>query len=244
VNHGEPCQAKLIAMMKKFVVLLLMAISLNLTGQSTRPKVIYIYDALCGWCFGFSPVMVQLFVNYQDQMEFDVISGGMVLGESMEPATELKDYIARTYRDIEKRTGITFGKPFLEGTLQDSTVIFNSLRPAIAMAIFRSLFPETSILFASELQKAIYINGMHPDEPDAYKPLVDFFGVDPDDFTRRMKEKTYLMAAREDFSLVEKFDVEGFPAVLLVKDNKVRFLTRGYIDYPALERRLLEALAE
>ncbi|HVE60446.1 MAG TPA: hypothetical protein VNA26_01410, partial [Chitinophagaceae bacterium] len=41
--------------------------------------VYYCYDALCGWCYGFSPVMKKIEQEYKDQVSFDVLSGGMIM---------------------------------------------------------------------------------------------------------------------------------------------------------------------
>lgn len=45
------------------------------------PILIYCYDAYCGWCYGFSPVMKKIFEEYSGTMTFEVLSGGMVLPE-------------------------------------------------------------------------------------------------------------------------------------------------------------------
>ncbi|MFW5658939.1 MAG: hypothetical protein ACOCZ8_03040, partial [Bacteroidota bacterium] len=39
-------------------------------------KVIYVYDALCGWCYGFSPNIQQLHDEFGDRVDFEVVSGG------------------------------------------------------------------------------------------------------------------------------------------------------------------------
>jgi len=41
-----------------------------------KVKLIYYFDALCGWCFGFSPVISQLEKEFEDRLNFEVISGG------------------------------------------------------------------------------------------------------------------------------------------------------------------------
>ena len=41
---------------------------------------IYCYDAYCGWCYGFSPVIKQLSYAYQPQIHTEVLSGGMLAG--------------------------------------------------------------------------------------------------------------------------------------------------------------------
>lgn len=44
---------------------------------------LYIQDALCGWCYGMSPVMQQLYKEHQQDYNFVVLSGGMVRGSNV-----------------------------------------------------------------------------------------------------------------------------------------------------------------
>ena len=46
-----------------------------------RHLLIYCYDAYCGWCYGFSPVIQKLEVQYRNVIDFEVLSGGMILPE-------------------------------------------------------------------------------------------------------------------------------------------------------------------
>ena len=43
------------------------------------PVVIYCYDAYCGWCYGFSPVIKQIAEEYKDHFDIEVLSGGMII---------------------------------------------------------------------------------------------------------------------------------------------------------------------
>ncbi len=77
------------------------------------PTLIYIYDALCGWCYGFTPVMQQLEAAYRDKVAFDVLSGGMVPPEHAQPVRAKASYIAGAYKTVEEYTGIQFGEAYL-----------------------------------------------------------------------------------------------------------------------------------
>ena len=46
-----------------------------------KPLLIYCYDAYCGWCYGFSPVISAIADAYKDKLEVEVLSGGMILPE-------------------------------------------------------------------------------------------------------------------------------------------------------------------
>jgi putative protein-disulfide isomerase len=46
-----------------------------------KPTLYYCYDAYCGWCYGFSPVIKKIAADYKEQLAFDVLSGGMIFDE-------------------------------------------------------------------------------------------------------------------------------------------------------------------
>ena len=108
--------------------------------NADKIKLIYVYDALCGWCYGFSPVIDQFAKKYKNDLTFEVISGGMVTGGRIGSIGEVAGYISWAYKDVENATGIKFGNNFLNKTLKDGKAIFTSIPPAIAMSVFKDSF--------------------------------------------------------------------------------------------------------
>ena len=103
--------------------------------NANKIKLIYVYDALCGWCYGFSSVINQFAEKYENDLIFEVISGGMVTGGRIGPIGEVVGYISWAYKDVENATGIKFGNNFLNKTLKDGKAIFTSIPPAITSKI-------------------------------------------------------------------------------------------------------------
>ncbi|WP_260128811.1 hypothetical protein [Elizabethkingia anophelis] len=40
-------------------------------------KLIYIMDPLCGWCYGNSDNILELFEKYKNDIKFEILPGGM-----------------------------------------------------------------------------------------------------------------------------------------------------------------------
>ena len=78
--------------------------------NTTKFRIIYVYDALCGWCYGFSPVMRRLHDTYADAFDFEVLSGGMMTGTRVRPVAESMSYIQQAYKVVEEHTGVRFGR--------------------------------------------------------------------------------------------------------------------------------------
>ena len=54
-----------------------------------KPLLIYCYDAYCGWCYGFSPVIKKIAEEYKDKLDIEVLSGGMMIGEGKMPIEKI-----------------------------------------------------------------------------------------------------------------------------------------------------------
>ena len=118
-----------------------------------RKKLVYVYDALCPWCYAFTPVVTAVCRHYGDRLDHEVLSGGMVRGDQVrevggeEEASRLRE----SYRSIESLTGAQFGEAFFAGVANHRRRL-DSEPPAIALAAFRMVAPGRSEL---ELAHAI-----------------------------------------------------------------------------------------
>ena len=121
-----------------------------------KPILIYCYDAYCGWCYGFSPIIKKIAEEYSFQLDVEVLSGGMMIGENKMPIEKIGPYIQGAYKRVEEVTGIKFGDDFLWHTANPdkSDWVMNSEKPAIALCIFKEIYPERQPEFAGDLQYA------------------------------------------------------------------------------------------
>lgn len=203
-------------------------------------KIVYLYDALCGWCYGFSPVINKFQEKYKDNLSFEVISGGMITGNRIGPIGEVASYISWAYKDVEKVTGVKFGDEFLNKILKNGKAIFTSIPSSIALSVFKDLDTSNSIQFVSELQKAIYFNGIEPENLKAYGQIAAKFGIDAEAFVIKMKDLTYKKQAEEDFKKTTAFGVTGFPSVFVEIDGIYLKIASGYVNFSVLENNFLE----
>ena len=202
-------------------------------------KIIYVYDALCGWCYGFSPVLSQFQEKYKDILNFQVISGGMILGSRIGPIGEVASYISKAYKEVEKVTGVEFGNAFLNNTLKNGDAIFTSLPPAIALSVFNELNAGKIVQFTSAMQRAIYYDGIYPEDLEAYGLIATKFGIDAKSFVLKMKTPLYRKLAEDDFETSSKLNVSGFPTVFIENNESYRKIGSGYMTFNQLENQYL-----
>ncbi len=202
---------------------------------------IYCYDAYCGWCYGFSPVIKRIAEEYKSRLHTEVLSGGMVLPETPVHISATAGYIKDAYKTVEEYTGIQFGADYLWhiNNPEQSDWFPSSEMPAIAMCIFKELHPERQADFASDLQFALHYEGRDLTDKEAYRHLLEKYSLDPDDFYAKLSSGEYKEKAYYEFQLCKQLQVTGFPQVLLQEsDSKFHLLAKGYTDYETLKRRV------
>jgi len=207
-----------------------------------KKKLLYVYDALCGWCFGFSPTIQKIQQEYKDVLDIEVISGGLKVGESAGQLNVIAPYIKTAYKTVEKTCGVTFGEPFVNGTLHKGTMILNSVPPAIALSIVKERYPDKALEFAALLHTMIYIDGFEPEDYDKYAIYAAKIGYDKEEFLQKMSDPIYKQKAFADFSRAMELGAMSFPTVLIENNGKYEILFNGYMPYNKVKTVLKTAL--
>lgn len=215
--------------------------------QTTMRKLIYVYDVYCGWCYGFGGVVAEVEKEYKDQLQVDVLSGGMVLPDTPQHINLIADAMLSAYRRVEELTGVQFGKDYL-WHIEDkehSDWYPNSLKSAIALSILKSVAPEKSVAFANDLQYSMFYEGRDLTDDEAYRHLLPKYNLDAEEFYTKMHSAEFEEAARYDFALAKQLQATSFPILLLQESpSKFHLMAKGYTDLETVRKRLDNALQE
>jgi putative protein-disulfide isomerase len=211
------------------------------------PVLIYCYDAYCGWCYGFSPIIKRIADEYKERLDIEVLSGGMILPEKPTHVKSIAPYIQKAYKGVEEYTGIKFGQDFLWHIFnyEDSDWYPNSEKPAIAMCIFKEFYPNRAVEFAGDLQYALNFEGRDLTDDEAYRHLLEKYSIRPEIFYERLNSEEYKEKAYYEFSLVKQLQVSGYPCVFIqTGELKFHMVARGFTDYETLKVRIENVLKE
>ena len=167
----------------------------------------------------------------------------MVVNDRVGPLREMAHYISNSYKTVEEKTGIKFGDTFLNKTMVEGEVIFDSIPPSVALTVFKESRPEHQLAFASRIQRAIYYDGIGPTDIEHYAEIAEEFGLEPTTFLEKMKDDKYLTFTRQDFELSGKLGVTGFPTTILYANEQFFALGRGAVGLEALEENYTMALS-
>jgi putative protein-disulfide isomerase len=204
-------------------------------------QIIYCYDAYCGWCYGFSPVMKRIYEKYKNAIAFEVLSGGMIISDPPRHIGVTAGYVKDSYKQVEEYTGIRFGADYLWHILNpdESDWFPDSRKPAVAMSIFKEQFPALQVVFAAELQHALFQEGRDLCDNEAYRHLLEKYHIDEAAFYAKLAAEEYKERAAYEFALVKQLQVTGYPAVLLQEtETKFHLLAKGFTDFETIDSRI------
>ena len=212
-----------------------------------KPTLIYCYDAYCGWCYGFGPVITKIADEYKGSLKMEVLSGGMVLPEQPVHISATAGYIASAYKRVEELTGVSFGKDYLWhiNNPDDSDWYPNSEKPSIALCILKEYYPDRAVEIVADLQYALYVEGRDLTDDQAYIHLLEKYSIQPEIFFEKLNSEDFKEAAYYEFALVKQLQVTGFPCVFIqTSELKFHLVAKGYTPYDDIKERVENVLIE
>jgi putative protein-disulfide isomerase len=200
----------------------------------------YFYDALCGWCYGFSPVLKQIADQYTgDDVKLEVISGNMVPDEGAEPIGGMADYILSALPRLEDMTGVKMGDVYKD-ILRDGTRVYSSGRPGRALVWWKTQQPGRQAAFAGHLQAGIFHEGLPTDGSTLYEYVAAKLGIPSSELLDALDDEQVAYAANAEAQFARELGITGFPALVGLKEGKFYLLTRGYVSAEQLQATLQE----
>lgn len=134
-------------------------------------RLVYGYDPLCGWCYGFIPAM-RAVASAFPELEIELRLGGLVTGARIRPYSELADYIRGASKRMEAVRGVALGEAFHTNILAHSSIAASSLPPSAAILRVRDACGSRAALaFAASVQTAHFRDGRDLNDGAVYREL-------------------------------------------------------------------------
>lgn len=193
-------------------------------------KILYFWDAYCGWCYGFDKIFTKFYENHSD-VEIEIISGGLFFGDNSKKIKEY-GYFQEGNKKISEMYNVEFGEEYNK-VLEEGEMILNSIHPAIAMDVVKEFIPNSKLLnFAYDIQCKFFIEGKSLSDVKTYVELSDKYNIDSSDFALKLtiafKNSNSI---HSDFIKTLNLGIESYPTAVLEKDGEF-FDLRGYATEP------------
>ena len=200
--------------------------------MTAAPVLHYIYDPLCGWCYGAKPLVDAA----REILPVVAHGGGMMTGAQRQAVSaQLRDYVMPHDHRIAQYTGQPFGEAYFEGLLRDTTAVFDSAPPTTAVLAAEQLAGR-GLELLGRLQTAHYADGRRIADRDVLLAVATEMGLDAEGFRAAYEAisgdvtQTHFKASR---ALLSRVGGQGFPTVVLEQSGQYQVIDLGpYLGKP------------
>ncbi len=204
----------------------------------------YIYDPLCGWCYGSAPLVKA--AREIGGLQFVLHGGGMMAGSARQLASEaLRQFVMEHVERITGMSGQPFGPAYTNGLLRDRTAMLDSEPPTAAILAVEAAAGRGADLLA-HLQKSHYIEGRGLSDRAALASMAEEIGVDRAAFEAEFSRalgSTVQAHMTDSRQLLARVGGQGFPTFALETRRGLAMLDSArWLGKPAEWRAALEGL--
>lgn len=210
----------------------------------------YIYDPLCGWCYGAAPLLRA--ARAVPGLALALHGGGMLTGANRRAmSAQWRDYVMPHDRRIAALTGQPFGERYFEGLLRDESAVMDSAPPTTAILAAQALGGmEAGADLLARLQHAHYVDGLRIADTQVLADIAGQAGLDLQRFTGLCldisgeRTQAHMAASR---TLLNRLGGHGFPTFALQSEaDRFAVLDVGPFlgDAAAWQESLARAVAQ
>ncbi len=176
----------------------------------------YIFDPLCGWCYGAAPLIDA--AAGSAGVKVVLHGGGMLAGANRRSITaQWRDYVMPHDQRITSLSGQAFGTAYYDGLLRDIGAPLDSAPPTTAILAAEELGGR-GVSMAHCVQRAHYVDGWRIAEPAVLQRLAVEQGLDAGAFAAtyaRLAGEATLRHFAESRDLLVRVGGQGFPTLVL-----------------------------
>lgn len=207
--------------------------------QEDKPSaLIYVGDPMCSWCWGFAPTLARVRETFGASIPILLMVGGLRADEHARPLDdELAGFLEGAWDQVASASGQTFRRDLLARR----DFVYDTGPACRAVILARTLAVGREFDFYDGVQAAFY--GRNEDITDA-AVLVEVaasVGIDRKEFEQGLAQESLTRRARDEFAMVRRHGVQGFPSLLVQRGTELECVLRGFAPYGTVVACLREA---
>ncbi|WP_323907027.1 DsbA family protein [Aeromonas veronii] len=202
----------------------------------------YVYDPLCGWCYGAAPLL-QAAATIAG-LKIELHAGGLWMGSRRQPMGEaLRDYVRPHDQRIEALTGQHFGERYFNELLLREGCLLDSEPPIRAVLAVTALGGD-GLVMLHRIQQSHYRDGIWIGEPAFLATLAAEQGISAEAFQQAYLQAPLLQHLADSQGWMKRLGGQGYPTLGIERRGKLeRIEVNQYLGEPELLiPRLLRAI--
>ena len=202
---------------------------------------IYCYDPMCSWCWGFKPVWQRL----QEMLQPQITQGELIIEyrvgglarDSDQPMPEtMQNMLQDTWRNIRQQLGTEFNFDFWHDC-QPRRSTYPACR---ACLVARKHGLEEEMI--EQIQHAYYLNAQNPSNNSTLKQCAQNIGIKGDIFDASLKEIEATQTLEREIRGARQLGLNSFPSLALMKNEQVIHIALDYHDANVMAERIQQVL--
>ena len=199
--------------------------------------VTYLFDPLCGWCYGASPAVQHL--GKLNDLRLELAPTGLFSGRGARAMdANFAAFAWSNDERIEKLTGQRFTEAYRRQVLNKPGARFDSTAATLALTAVALTAPEHELAMLKVLQEARYVHALDTSAMPVAEQLLRDAGLSAA-ADRLVDGDAALLAANLERTgkaqgLMQSFGAQGVPAMIVTDDRGSRLL-RGEVLYDGVE---------
>jgi putative protein-disulfide isomerase len=208
------------------------------------PSLIYIADPMCSWCYAFGPELTAL-LDGLPGMPVNIIVGGLRAGNEKPMDDDLRSRLREHWNKVAERSGL----PISYANLEREGFVYDTEPACRAVVAVRELEPQAILSAFHAIQRAFYAEGKDVTHGNVLAEVVVAalseagVALDVPAFLAAWESDAVKAATQADFEQVKRWEVHGFPTLVLEREGTLDLVTSGYVPMPTLIETL-ETLVE
>ncbi|MCB5162517.1 DsbA family protein [Marinomonas algarum] len=203
---------------------------------------IYCYDPMCSWCWGFHPTWTKLQQSLQGLMDANQLTiqpmlGGLAVDSDVPMPDEMKAKLEGTWHHIQSALGTEFNFDFWR-TASPRRSTYPACR---ACYVARNSGLEEEMYHA--IQKAYYLNAQNPSNLDTLMDCANQIGINTEGFTKAMQHVKDKQLIEQEIQQARQLGLNSFPSLAVLVGDKLTPIPLDYHETTSMLHAIKKALS-
>ncbi|MCZ2721806.1 DsbA family protein [Marinomonas sp. 15G1-11] len=202
---------------------------------------IYCYDPMCSWCWGFKPTWKALQKSLQPLIEsrelsIDYMLGGLAVDSDEPMPTHMQTMLHGTWKRISEQLGTEFNFDFWT-KCQPRRSTYPACR---ACLVARDHNLEAEMTLA--IQQAYYLESKNPSDIETLSYCAKHIGLKSNEFQKAMQHTKDQGLLEKEISSARSLGLNSFPSLAVLKGDELIHIPLDYQSPTAMLTSIKEAI--
>ncbi|WP_420588844.1 DsbA family protein [Bacterioplanoides sp.] len=203
---------------------------------------IYCYDPMCSWCWGFKPTWARLKQQLaplieQGTLTIEYRTGGLAPDNDQPMPVEMQSKLQSVWSAIQQQLGTEFNFDFWQQCQPR-----RSTYPACRACMVARQFDQEEAMI-SQIQQAYYLQAKNPSDLDTLTQCATDIGIAADVFSERMQAIEQHQLLEQEVQQARQLGLNSFPSLALHNHQQIASINIDYQNPDSMMQQIEHAMA-